>query len=183
MQPHPSAGGRSSRTFTLHGPKSSSSSNSLGSPLPQSSRCLPFRNSGNRVSRTREPCVHLSCNMKTRTPTRDVNGQRPRSIGDILIGKMAVVLPHTSCNTNLRVSKPRSLTNAPPGLHYASRVPHCHVGLRDFADRGSTIPKSLPLETPECRNSDIFGFMPSVPPTIDGSDQIGESHFATLTCM
>jgi hypothetical protein len=45
---------------------------------------LPFRNSGSRVLRTREPYGHSPCNKKPRTPSCDVNGQclRLRSYPD-----------------------------------------------------------------------------------------------------
>jgi hypothetical protein len=36
---------------------------------------LPFRNSGSRVSRTREPDVHSPRNKRPRTPNYGVNGQ------------------------------------------------------------------------------------------------------------
>jgi hypothetical protein len=120
--------------------------------------------------------------MKTRTPTRDVNGQRSRSIGDFLIGKTTVVLSRTSCNTNLRVPKPRSLANAPPGLHYASGS---HAATLVFGTSRIADPRyQSPCRwKPRMSKLRWFGFMPSVPPTIDGSDQIGGSHFAILTCM
>jgi hypothetical protein len=59
------------------------------------------------------------------------------------------------------------------------RVPRCQSSLRDFADRGSTVPSPCRWK-PRMPKLRWFGFMPSVSPTVDGSDQIGGSHFAVF---
>jgi hypothetical protein len=70
-----------------------------------------------------------------------------------IIGKPAVVLSRTSCNTDFRVPKPRSLANAPPGLHYASGSHAAKVvfGTSRIADPRYQVPA---VGNPECRNSD-----------------------------
>jgi len=98
----------------------------------------PFHQSGNRVSRTREPCVHLPCNMKLRTPIPDSQ----RSTGQ----------DTTTHDVNSMLFKTLSpevpiLDQMPPGRSYL-RGPTLPHHLRDFTDRESSTQSFLLLETP-----------------------------------
>jgi hypothetical protein len=81
-----------------------------------------------------------------------------------------------------RVSKLRCHASAPPGLHYASGVPLCHVlfGTSRIAEYSTPSPLLL---NPRMSNPRYSRFVPPVPLGIDGPDQIGGSHFADSTCM
>jgi hypothetical protein len=81
-----------------------------------------------------------------------------------------------------RVPKLRCPASVPPRLHYASRVPLCHVHFGASRISESTAPSPL-LLNPQMPNPRYSGFVPPVPPEIDGPDQVGESPFAISTCM
>jgi hypothetical protein len=109
------AGGHSSRTSSLHGPKSRCSSNSCPGVLsPTVFRSLPFRNSGIRVSRTRESYAHLPFNMKS--PNPDPRGQRSTLLisGIFLSGNRQMRGRET---LTFQIPEPRC-TDTPPRVSY-----------------------------------------------------------------
>jgi hypothetical protein len=107
----------------------------------------PFRLSGIRRSRYREPCVHVLVQIKSPNPecrwstsqhSRFFRGFPYREIGT---SDVAVHMYHEFPNPELRCHLSSTRTWGPT-------LPR---PLRDFADRGSTTTGPLPLETPNAR--------------------------------
>jgi hypothetical protein len=123
-QPHPSAGCRSTRTFTIHGPKSRCSSNSHSGVLTPTvfSEISPFV-SGDRTSRYRE--THGTIPVKSNPENPMVNGQ-PRGIAT----RGAEPLPIKSPSTETAIS-PECATCTP--LYKRGPTLLRHVGSSPFA--------------------------------------------------
>jgi hypothetical protein len=128
--------------------------------------------------------ARFTCTTKSRTPM--VNGQRPFLLGEILLGKSAIMLLHISCNTNPepRISdatcqhpmvRPKAVT---PVSH---SVLGTHLATSSSGFRGSRIRDAnfLGVENPEMPNPDIRDLLPRVPPWIDGSRYFGKSQLGT----
>jgi hypothetical protein len=81
-----------------------------------------------------------------------------------------------------RVPKFRCCASTPPGLHYVSGVPLCHVHFGTSRIAKYSAPSLLLLD-PRFSNPRYSGFVPPVPLGMDGPDQIEESPFAISTCM
>jgi hypothetical protein len=107
---------------------------------------LPFRNSGSRVLRTREPYGHSPCNKKPRTPSCDVNGQCLRASVLSLSGY------HNLRGHCLALQQPECRNaDSTRARHLGSTIlwdPTLPRQPRDLADREFTTPNLLPLETP-----------------------------------
>jgi len=174
--PHPRRHGRSTRTFSPLGPKSLSSSNSRGSLLPTEilPRKSPF---GNREIGSRDIArfvILLLVTQPSKPRMSMVNGQCPGyqafPYRDIATGE-ANLLAFQPPNVEVPSFPTRSHLDS---TH--SRGPRCHA---TSGFRGSRVLDAVTccweLRMPKLRCS---GFVPPVPPEIDGSDQIGESHFA-----
>jgi hypothetical protein len=135
-QVHPSTGGRSTRTFTLRGPKSqcSSNSHSLLNNLP-----FVYREIGPRDV-ARLPVLPRA--IKHRNP----DGRRSTS-GNFHSWRrvFAYQIPEYR-SVDLSVSR-----HLYPTKYLGPTLPR---QLREFADRESIMHRSLPLENPECRNPD-----------------------------
>jgi hypothetical protein len=98
------------------------------------------------------------------------------NLGVFPLAPRALTYQFPECR-NSDVTRARHLDSTmPPGSHSAPSP----SGLR-----GSRNPRLQVLccWKPRMPNPRCSGFVPPVPPGIDGPDQIGGSHFASLTCM
>jgi hypothetical protein len=126
--------------------------------------------SGDRTSRDRE--THGAVPGRANPEIPMVKSQ-PRGIST---PPRALTYQFPECR-NSDVTQERHMDSTmPPGSHSAPSL----SGLR-----GSRNPRLQVLccWKPRMPNPRCSGFVPPVPPGIDGPDQIGGSHFASLTCM
>jgi hypothetical protein len=81
-----------------------------------------------------------------------------------------------------RVPKLRCRASTPPGLHYVSGAPLCHVRFGTSRIAGYSL-RVFCCWNPRLPNPRYSGFVPPVSLGVDGPDQIAGSHFAISTCM
>jgi hypothetical protein len=128
----------------------------------------PFRNSGSRVLRTREPYGHSPCNEKPRTPNCDVNGQCLRASVLSLPGYQnlrghCLALQQPECR-NADSTRTRHMGSTISG------TPRYHVNL-GTSRIASSRPQISCLWKPRMSGFRYSGFVPPVHPQINGLDQ------------
>ena len=171
----PSTVGRSSRTFSLYGPKSRCSSTPTREFYhPQSSRETSLTGLGKSSFVASRALWALLVQQEARTPNGDVN-VNASSLGLIPIGISQPVKSIPSAPTT-RVPKRRWCANAPPGL-YCALGPTLPRQPRHLADREFAAPISCPWK-PRMPGFRYSGFGPPVRTRINGLDQFRESPFA-----
>jgi hypothetical protein len=171
------------RTFTNLGPKNV---DALPTPLgslrhPQDTpQRTPFRDSGIRTSRIREPCDTVLVRPNAETPSADGQRSTLRVSGISLSGYRDPRCQYFVLS-NPRVPRCRFSATTPPVFHYSAGS-HSTTSLRDFADRGSTTQVAMVLETP---NADPA--MLRIRATCPSNDRRlrlnGKSQLAISTCM
>jgi hypothetical protein len=110
-------------------------------------------------------------------------------------GEQVPEIPMVKVNLGLSPLAPRALTFQLPECRNSDVMRVCHLdstmspGSHSATSpsglRGSRNPRLQVLccWNPRMPNPRYSGFVPPVPPGIDGPDQIGGSHFADSTCM
>jgi hypothetical protein len=158
--------GRSTRTFSYSTARRVvCSSNSHKSSLPTGfSRRSPLQISEDRISRYREACkiVLVQSNTKTLIP----DGQRSTS-----------GYRYSRCRRPALLTSELRTRDATCCAPHNFRGSHRNSGLRGLSVLPST------SKSPKCRIPIPRDLVPPVPPTMDGSNQIGGSRLAISTCM